>query len=178
LKFRMPASMDKVTYYGRGPEENYIDRNNGTLLGLYQTTAEEMYYPYVRPQENGHHTDTRFLILSDKHHRGLEIQGTEFFGFNALRNTVADFDSEEVKNRPYKWYNFSKNEVHDATKAKNVLRRMTHINDVVIKPFVEVCIDMKQVGVAGYNSWGARPEKAYSIAPNKDYLWRVMFIPK
>lgn len=178
LKFRMPASMDKVTYYGRGPEENYIDRNNGTLLGLYQTTAEEMYYPYVRPQENGHHTDTRFLILSDKHHRGLEIQGTEFFGFNALRNTVADFDSEEVKNRPYQWYNFSKNEVHDATKAKNVLRRMTHINDVVVKPFVEVCIDMKQFGVAGYNSWGARPEKAYSIAPNKDYLWRVMFIPK
>ena len=178
LRFRMPLSMNNVTYYGRGPEENYIDRNKGTLLGLYKSTAQEMYFPYVRPQENGHHTDTRWLLLSDKQKNGLEIQGSELFEFNTLCNSIADFDSQDVKKRPYQWANFSKDEVHDESQAKNVLRRMTHVNDIIAKPFVEVCLDMKQIGLAGYNSWGARPEKAYRIAPNKDYLWEVIFIPK
>lgn len=178
LRFRVPPLMNRVTYYGRGPEENYVDRNKGTLLGLYLSTAKEMYFPYVRPQENGHHTDTRWLLLSDKQKKGLKIQGSGSFGFNVLCNSIADFDSQDVKKCPYQWANFSKDEVHDENRAKNVLRRMTHVNDIIAKPFVEVCIDMKQIGLAGFNSWGARPQKEYSIAPNKDYSWEVIFIPK
>lgn len=56
--------MNNVQYFGRGPEENYIDRNHGTLVGVYKTTADKMYFNYVRPQENGHHTDTRWIALS------------------------------------------------------------------------------------------------------------------
>ena len=59
VRFRLPAQMNNVQYFGRGPEENYIDRNHGTMVGIYQTTADKMYFNYVRPQENGHHTDTR-----------------------------------------------------------------------------------------------------------------------
>ena len=59
VRFRLPAQMNNVQYFGRGPEENYIDRNHGTLVGVYKTTADKMYFNYVRPQENGHHTDTR-----------------------------------------------------------------------------------------------------------------------
>ena len=66
IRFRLPVHMNQVTYFGRGPEENYIDRNNGTLVGLYKNTADNMYFPYVRPQENGHHTDTRWLSLGKK----------------------------------------------------------------------------------------------------------------
>lgn len=69
VRFRLPAEMEQVTYFGRGPEENYCDRNNGTLVGEYQATAEQMYFPYVRPQENGHHTDTRWLMLKRKWQR-------------------------------------------------------------------------------------------------------------
>ena len=59
VRFRLPAQMNNVQYFGRGPEENYIDRNHGTLVGVYKTTADKMYFNYVRPQENGHHTDTQ-----------------------------------------------------------------------------------------------------------------------
>lgn len=70
VRFRLPAQMNNVQYFGRGPEENYIDRNHGTMVGIYQTTADKMYFNYVRPQENGHHTDTRWLNLSpDKGNR-------------------------------------------------------------------------------------------------------------
>lgn len=53
LRFRLPAAMDGVTYFGRGPEENYIDRNHGTPIGRYHAKANDLYYPYVRPQRTG-----------------------------------------------------------------------------------------------------------------------------
>lgn len=64
-----------------------------------------MYFPYVRPQENGHHVDTRWVALSKKGGKGLRITADKTFGFNALRNSVEDFDSEEATNRPRQWNN-------------------------------------------------------------------------
>ena len=61
VRFRLPVSMNHVQYLGRGPGENYWDRNAGSLVGIYKSTAEELYFPYARPQENGHHTDTRWF---------------------------------------------------------------------------------------------------------------------
>ena len=179
VRFRLPAEMNKVEYFGRGPEENYIDRNAGTLIGLYKTTADKMYYNYVRPQENGHHTDTRWLSLSKKNGKGLTIMADSIIGFNALRNSIEDFDSEEALPHPRQWNNFSPEEIanHDEEAARNVLRRMHHVNDITPRDFVEVCIDMKQQGLAGYNSWGARPEPAYTIPANQEYNWGFTLIP-
>ena len=179
VRFRLPAEMNKVEYFGRGPEENYIDRNAGTLIGLYKTTADKMYYNYVRPQENGHHTDTRWLSLSKKNGKGLTIMADSIIGFNALRNSIEDFDSEEALPHPRQWNNFSPEEIanHDEEAARNVLRRMHHINEITPRDFVEVCIDMKQQGLAGYNSWGARPEPAYTIPANQEYNWGFTLIP-
>lgn len=59
-----------------------------------------MYFPYVRPQENGHHTDTRWLTLNKKGGKGLTIYADKTIGFNALRNSVEDFDGEETVSRP------------------------------------------------------------------------------
>lgn len=179
IRFRLPAEMNKVEYFGRGPEENYIDRNAGTLIGLYKTTADKMYYNYVRPQENGHHTDTRWLSLSKKNGKGLTIMADSVIGFNALRNSIEDFDSEEALPHPRQWNNFSPEEIanHDEETARNVLRRMHHVNDITPRDFVEVCIDMKQQGVAGYNSWGARPEPAYTLPANREYYWGFTLIP-
>lgn len=66
MRFRIPQSLNVVEYFGRGPEENYIDRNAGSMVGRYKTTADFMYVDYVRPQENGHRTDTRWVALTDK----------------------------------------------------------------------------------------------------------------
>ena len=180
VRFRLPAVMDQVTYLGRGPQENYCDRNNGTLVDVYKATAEEMYFPYVRPQENGHHTDTRWLTLDQKGGRGLTVRADSLIEFNALRNSVEDFDSEEAKNRPYQWSNFTPEEVanHDEIKAKDVLRRMHHINDVTPRNFVEVCVDLRQQGVGGYDSWGSRPEPEYTLPANREYRWGFTLIPE
>src|SRR5699024_3419872 len=64
VRFRVPKNTNEVAYYGNGPDENYIDRQSGARVGIYGTTAEDMYFPYVRPQENGHRTFTRWMSVT------------------------------------------------------------------------------------------------------------------
>lgn len=178
IRFRLPAEMNQVTYFGRGPEENYCDRNNGTLVGVYSSTADEMYFPYVRPQENGHHTDTRWLTLKKKNGKGLTIYADSTVGFNALRNSVEDFDGEEATHRDYQWNNRDEEELkHDVETARNIKPRHTHINDITPQDFVEVCVDMKQMGLGGYDSWGAHPEPHHLIPANREYKWGFTIVP-
>ena len=180
VRFRLPVEMNQVKYFGRGPGENYIDRQRASHIDLYQTTADAMYTNnYVRPQENGHRTDTRWVELTRKNGKGLKIVADNTIGFNALRNSVEDFDSEEVEGRPRQWNNFTPEEIadHNEERAKNVLRRMTHINDITPRNFVEVCVDMKQQGVAGFNSWGDRPLPEFTMPANQEYKWGFTLIP-
>ena len=178
VRFRLPAEMNCVEYFGRGPEENYIDRNAGTFVGRFKTTADDMYYPYVRPQENGHRTDTRWFALTTSSGKGLIVEADSIIGFNALRNSVEDFDCEE-SDADYQWRNMSPREIagRNPENAKNNLRKQTHAIDIIPRDFVEVCVDMKQSGVAGYNSWGARPEPGYNIPANTEYKWGFTIIP-
>jgi beta-galactosidase len=170
--------MNGVSYFGRGPGENYIDRASGSKVGLYKTTTDEMYVPYTRPQENGHRTDTRWVSLTGTK-KGILVVADSTIEFNALRNSVEDFDAEEASHRPYQWNNFSSEEIaaRSDEKARNRLPRQTHLNDVIPQDFVEVCIDLKQQGVAGYNSWGARPLPEYSLPANRDYHWGFTLVP-
>ena len=178
VRFRLPKSMNSVEYFGRGPEENYLDRSAGTLIGRYNTTVEDMYVDYVRPQENGHRTDTRWVALTNKAGKGLLVVANNTIGFNAQRNSIEDFDGEE-SDKDYQWRNRSPREIENKNPeaAKNVMMKMTHTNDVKPRDFVEVCVDMKQQGVAGYNSWGARPLPKYSIPANQDYDWSFTLVP-
>lgn len=178
VRFRLPASMNQVQYLGRGPEENYIDRYMSTLVGLYKTTADNMYYPYVRPQENGHHTDTRWLALQTTTGKGLLITADNTIGFNALRNSIEDFDSEEA-DAPYQFRNLTPFEKANKTVeyARNRLPKHTHAADITPRNFVEVCVDMKQYGVAGYDSWGARQEPDCTIYADQEYSWGFTLIP-
>jgi beta-galactosidase len=179
VRFRLPVSMNTVNYFGRGPEENYWDRKAGTITGIFKTTADAMYYPYTRPQENGHHCDTRWLSLTSGNENGLLIVADSLVEFNALRYAVEDFDDEEHADLPYQWNNFTPAMVagHDVAKAKNVLRKHVHVNDISPRNYVEVCLDMRMQGVAGYNSWGARPEPEYSLPANRDYSWGFTLAP-
>lgn len=179
VRFRLPASMNTVRYFGRGPEENYWDRKAGTPVGLYQSTADRLYFPYVRPQENGHHCDTRWLSLTAGNGGGLLIVADSLIEFNALRNAIEDFDDEEKTHLPRQWNNFTPEMIaeRDEAKAKNRLRRQHHISDITPRDFVEVCIDLKQQGVAGYDSWGDRPLPEHSLPANRNYRWGFTFVP-
>ena len=177
VRFRIPTDMNQLEYLGRGPEENYCDRNNGTFIGHYKSTAEQQYVPYVRPQENGHKTETRWLALTDKTGKGLLfIADSNFMEFNVSHNRIEDFDGEE-SNRPYQWQNFTKGESHDPLMAKKRKPKQTHINDIFPRNFVEVCLDHRMMGVAGDDAWGSQPYPKYKLPTNKDYHWNFTILP-
>ena len=171
FRMRLPASADSFTYLGRGPEENYADRFGGTLIGEYSSSASKEYVRYVRPQECGHHIDCEYLSIG-----GLAIR-SDRFEFNALRCAVEDLDSEEAVQRDYQWENKGPLTENDPAKAKNRLRRQTHINDYVERDFVEVCVDYAQSGVGGYDSWGARPDGDRCLWSDRDYSFRFAIVP-
>ncbi|MCH5330089.1 MAG: DUF4981 domain-containing protein, partial [Alistipes sp.] len=177
MRMRLPRRMNRALWFGRGPEENYCDRKMGYPVGLYAKRVEDMYVPYVRPQENGHRTDVRWLALTDGV-RGLAVYADSLVEFNALCNSVEDFDSEEA-DAPYQWNNFSQKEIdsHSDDKARNRKRKHTHINDIEPRDFVELCIDMRQTGVGGYDSWGSHPISEATVWSDCDYEWGFTLKP-
>lgn len=90
-ELQLPANMDNVAYYGRGPEENYADRKSGMPLGVYKTTAWDSFFPYGRPQDCGNHEDTRWVAVTDDKGNGLLFGSVgASFAFSALPYTTTD----------------------------------------------------------------------------------------
>ena len=145
LGVRFRVADDAFSYFGRGPVENYWDRASCTFKSIFKSTASNEYYPYVRPQECGHHTDVNWLTIG-----GVTVQG--LFEFNALRQTIEDLDG-------------------------GITKSQTHITDVPFNDFTEVCIDYKMSGIGGYDSWGARPEPAYTLWSDESYSYCFTLLP-
>ena len=139
----------QVEWYGRGPQENYQDRKTGAMVGLYQSKVADLYYPYIRPQENGYRTDVRYVSFRNTHGYGLKVSAHEhLLGFNAHHQLNSDFDE-----------------------GRDKISR--HTFDIPNRKLVNVNIDYKQMGVGGDNSWGARPHDSYMIPP-KDYTYSFL----
>lgn len=171
LRLHVDSAYGNVEYYGRGPEENYWDRKTGSLVGLYKTTVDDMYYPYVRPQETGHRTDVRWFSVTDAAGHGLKIIADDVIEFNALRNSVEDFDSQE-SDHPVQ-QNYYNNTDVDVTNG----RKQTHINDIRPRDFVEICVDKVMMGVGGDNSWGAAVNPKYVIDSSVENTFNFTVIP-
>lgn len=145
----LPDQFQHLEFFGRGPHENYCDRNRSAFIGKYNSTVAEQYFPYARPQENGYKTEVRWFTLTNRSGQGLQFSSTKNFGFSALHHPIADFDMED----------------------KTDLR---HLNDVTKKEGVFINIDLKQMGVAGYNSWGARPFPPYTVpAQQQTFQYKI-----
>ena len=144
MRMRLPASADRFSYFGRGPWENYWDRNSGARMGIYSSSASDEYVRYVRPQECGHHTGCEWLSIG-----GLTIVASEDvpFEFNALRTSIESLDCEEASDRPYQWRNLNPDEKKDENAAKDSFRKQTHICDIVPQDYVELCVDFRQSGI-------------------------------
>jgi beta-galactosidase len=147
MKMQLPAQYENLEYFGRGPVENYIDRKYCANVGQYLSKVKDQYTPYVRPQENSHKTDTRWLTLYDNNKSGLAIVADSLFEFSALNNPVEDFDAGIDKDLNFK-----------------------HINDITPKNLVELNIDYKMMGLGGDDSWGATPHQQYTIYPSAKYF--------
>ncbi|HZK07632.1 MAG TPA: glycoside hydrolase family 2 TIM barrel-domain containing protein [Bacteroidales bacterium] len=151
MRWAMPGRYDNLQWFGRGPHENYIDRNTGAFVGKYNSTAAEQYFPYVRPQENGNKTDIRWMMLTDDAGNGLLIDGLPMFSGSTLHNSIEDFDQGTKSN-------------------------YRHTNDITLRDTVFVTVDLKQMGVGGDDSWGSRTHPQY-LLPAADYQFTFRMRP-
>lgn len=179
MRLRIPQEYTSLEYFGRGPAENYIDRKWGSNIGLYKSHVDNENFDYVRPQETGHHTDTRYLSLTSGKKGGIAVIADKTLEFNALRNSVEDFDAEgqTAKKYPYQFKRFTDNEDHSDAAAYGIRPRHTHIWDIKARPYVELSIDYRMMGVGGDDSWGARPYQKYMIHAKDDAQWGFTIVP-
>ena len=146
MQLQMPKGFDAISYYGRGPVENYIDRNSSEFLGVYGAKVKDEYYPYVRPQESGNHTDVRWFRVLDDKGCGLEFYSNAPIEASALKFLTEDLDD-------------------GVTKDKKIGR---HSGDLVERAQTQVHIQQRQMGLGCVNSWGAWPRAEYMV-PCQDY---------
>ena len=151
MQLQMPKQYCQVKYYGRGPHENYCDRKSSEFIGVYQSDVEDQYYPYVRPQESGNHTDVRWFQVTDGQ-RGLEFRSNGPMECSALPYLVEDLDAG-----PRKEHSWGQ-----------------HSGDLLERPLTLVHIQQRQMGLGCVNSWGAWPEKAYLLPLQKyDFTFEI-----
>ena len=146
MQLQMPKEFDAIRYYGRGPVENYIDRNSSEFLGVYGGKVQDEYYPYVRPQESGNHTDVRWFRVMNAQGEGLEFYSNAPMEASALKFLTEDLDDGPVKD-------------------KKIDR---HSGDLIERPQTQVHIQKRQMGLGCVNSWGAWPRREYMV-DYKDY---------
>ncbi len=142
MQLQMPASFSKLEYYGRGPEENYIDRHSSAFIGKYEANVKDEYYPYVRPQESGNHTDIRyFSIFNPSTGKGITFEGYAPMECSAIPYLVEDLDAGIEKEHAWG----------------------QHSGDLVEKGLVQLHIQQRQFGLGCIDSWGASPMEKYRI---------------
>jgi beta-galactosidase len=90
VELSLVPGLEQLEYFGRGPLENYSDRKISAMVGRYQNTVDGEYVPYIMPQEHGHHTDVRWLTLTNEQGHGLEVTGDDLFEFNVSHFTTSD----------------------------------------------------------------------------------------
>ena len=154
MQLQMPQAYNSVKYYGRGPVENYCDRHDSEFLGVYEAKVADEYFPYVRPQESGNHTDVRWFRVLDAEGRGLEFYAGAPIEVSALNYLTEDLDDGPVKDK--------------------AIGR--HSGDLMERPLTQVHIQQRQMGLGCVNSWGAWPREEYML-PYRDYDFTYVIKP-
>ncbi|MGL4851912.1 MAG: glycoside hydrolase family 2 TIM barrel-domain containing protein [Phocaeicola sp.] len=143
MSVKMPKRYNTVDYYGRGPIENYTDRNFSTFIGHYNGKVSDQYFPYIRPQENGNKSDLRFFRVIDSGTKGIQISSNKAFEASALHYTMEQLDDLEAKEQ-------------------------RHAADITESNLTQVNFDMRQHGLGCIDTWGAWPEEEHRL-PYADY---------
>jgi beta-galactosidase len=145
MRMQLPWMFNSLSYYGRGPMENYSDRKEGSFVGLYKSNVKDQWFNYIRPQENGYKTDVRWFSLTNNRGRGILIEGLQPVGFSALNHAAESMDP-------------------------GLNKKQQHPTDLQPDNNVYVHIDYKQRGVGGDDSWGALPHEQYRLM-EKQYTY-------
>ena len=160
MRMQLPKEYENLSYFGRGPWENYQDRNTAAFVDVYTSKVKDQYVPYIRPQENGYKTDSRWLAFSNKEQQGLLIAtgNKNLLSFSALHMENEDFDTTEGVD--YENSNVNK-----------------HTIDIKEKNLVQVNIDLGQRGVAGDDSWRSKPQEKYQYKGTDKHTYSFYLIP-
>lgn len=143
MRMNLKQDYKLLNYYGRGPWENYQDRNLASFLGVYaDTVVKAVESNYIRPQEHGYRTDTRWIKIANEQGKGLMIEGVQPISFSLLPFKTEDLDP-------------------------GLSKKQQHPTDIKIRDENTLQIDLKQRGVGGDDSWGALPHKEYRLTDKK-----------
>lgn len=153
MQLVMPKAYNMLTYYGKGPGENYIDRNNGDRLGVYDAKVADQYWGYVRPQESGNKTEVRYWQVKDENGKGLEFYSFAPMECSTLNYLASDLDDGWDKNA-----------------------HQSYSGDLTPRDFSVVKLAARQRGLACVNSWGAIPLEQYRM-PYQDYSFTYVIRP-
>lgn len=148
--FQLRQTLDQVNWFGRGPHENYWDRKDSAFVGQYSMSVDDLYFPYVRPQENGFRDDVRHVSFTNLEGYGVRFTGLPLIGFSAQFFDVLEYEQFE--------------------------KRGLHPKDLIKKERIFVNLDYKQRGVGGTDSWGTPPLFKYSL-PWRDYHYSFRIEP-
>lgn len=133
MMMQLPAQYDQVRYYGRGPVENYVDRCESQPVGLYHTSVDAMFYPYIRPQETGTHTGIRYFeVLSPGGGLGVIPRGS------LMQASALHYDLDELDE------GLEKHQRHPSQLAKS--------------QYTVLLFELAQAGVGGIDSWSQNAE--------------------
>lgn len=148
MQTAMPKSFSQITWFGRGPHENYWDRKQGAAVGLYSFPVQEQVFNYARPQENGNKTDVRWIALTDKNDNGLLVVGIPLLSTSAW---------------PY---------------SQEVLEGAKHINELTEEESITLNIDYRQMGLGGDDTWSwvSQPLPEYRL-PSQAYSYSFRLVP-
>ena len=154
MRMELHQPYENLTYYGRGPLENYIDRYSSSFIGRYEDKVENQFYWYIRPQETGNKTDVRWLTLLDSEGQGVRITGLQPIAFSALHFSPEDLDP-------------------------GLTRKLQHTIDIVPQKNIFLHVDLKQRGLGGDNSWGMYPHNEYRLLDKKyTYSYMIELVEK
>ena len=152
MVMQLPYDMEQSRYFGRGPIENYSDRKAFARIGIYKQTADQQFFPYIRPQETGTKQDIKWWQQTNASGTGIEIHGLSGdLSMSALHYAIADLDEGQKKHQ-------------------------RHSYQVPKSPFTNLCIDKEQCGLGGTDSWGSWPLRPYRL-PYQDRSFEFSILP-
>lgn len=151
LRLQMPQHYGYISFYGRGPIENYPDRKASQHLGQYEQRVADQFYPYIRPQETGGKGDLRYYRVLDRGGFGLEFRAEQLLQATALDRSLEDMDGYPRKTQK-------------------------HSELLPLAGFTDVFVDSHHMGLGCYNSWGALPQERF-LLPYSTYKLRILIRP-
>jgi len=165
MSMLLQKAYSNMMYYGRGPWENYQDRNVSAFIDVYESNVRDQYVPYIRPQENGYKTDVRWVALSNSNNEGLLVVSnnkTKGLGISALHMLNEDFDTTSDL---------------DYSKTASNYNGRKHTTDIKERDLVQLNIDFAQRGVGGVDSWYSKPLDQYLMNGNVKHTYTFTLIP-